>query len=190
ADALVLRGSVELASERFTDAVETYSKSLELNRENDAAILGLAKAQAAAGRQGEAKKTIEAAVVRFPGTAAFELELALLLLKENEEHAPTQAHAENLLRAAAKHDPNLAEAQYQLGNLALRRGQTTLAIGYLQNAVQISPESAAAHFSLARAFRRAGRAQEAARETALYNKLNERTSVEETSSTKIANPSE
>jgi Tfp pilus assembly protein PilF len=172
ANALELLGSVEFATERFTDAVKTYSRSLSLDRSNTQAILGLAKAQAAAGMGDQAKKTLEEAIQRFPGSAAFEVELALLLLKENESrNSNSETRAGQLLQAAAKHDPTLAEAQAQLGELALRRGQTAVAVAHLENAARISPESARAHFALARGYRRAGRVEDAARETALYEKL-------------------
>jgi tetratricopeptide (TPR) repeat protein len=166
-----LLGSVEFASERFANAVKTYSRALVLDRSNEDAILGLAKAQAAAGMGREAKDTLEDAMKHFPGKTSFELQLALLLLKENEENGKSQARAESLLQTAAKHDPMLVEAQYQLGELALRRGQTALALNYLENAVRLSPDSARVHFALARGYRRAGRAEEAAREAGVYEKL-------------------
>jgi len=171
-DAFALLGSVEFASERFTDAVATYAKALERDPASGDAIVGLAKAQAAAGAPDQARKTLSEALRRFPGKAAFELELARLLLRESEAPgSPQQARAETLLRAAAKHDPNLAEVQYQLGELALRRGQTAAATAHFENEVKNSPDSAKAHFSLARAYRRAGRREDAARETAIYDKL-------------------
>jgi Tfp pilus assembly protein PilF len=191
ADALALLASVELASESPTDAVETYSLALQLDRDNGDAIVGLAKAQAAAGMNGQAKETLERAMQRVPGQAAFELQLALLLLNDAENQGPLQrARAETLLRSAAKHDPNLAEAQYQLGNLALGRGQTTLAIACLENAVKISSGNAKAHFALARAYRRAGRAEDAARETSLYESLNKESNAEPKSSPENTHPGE
>jgi tetratricopeptide (TPR) repeat protein len=172
ADALALLGSIELATERFTDALKTFSRSLSLDPSNPEGILGLARAQAGAGMGDHAKRTLDEAIQRFPGKAPFEVELALLLLKEDEGgNADSQARCEQLLQAAAKHDPTLAEAQFQLGELALRRGQTALGIAHLENAVRISPESARAHFALARGYRRAGRAEEAAKETALFEKF-------------------
>jgi len=189
ADALALLGFVEFSSERFTDAVQTYSRSLELNRDNGDAILGLAKSQSAAGTQSQAETTLEAAIQRFPGNASFELQLALLLLKKSEKQEPAQqARAEGLLRAAAKHDPNLAEPHYQLGDIALRRGQTTAATAHLENAVRISPESPKAHFALARAYRRSGRTEDAAKETALYEKLKDSGDSEPQNSSHNANP--
>jgi cytochrome c-type biogenesis protein CcmH/NrfG len=183
ANALVLLGSIELATERFTDALQAYSRSLSLDRSNAEGILGLARAQAGAGLGEHARRTLDEAILRFPGRAAFEVELALLLLKEKESgDSKSQVRAEQLLEAAAKHDPTLGEAQFQLGELALRRGQTALAIVHLENAVRISPESARAHFALARGYRRAGRVEDAAKETVLFEKFKKADSPSATSS--------
>ncbi len=191
ADALALLASVELASESLTDALQTYSRSLQLDPDNGDAIVGLAKAQAAAGMNGQAKQTLQRAIQRLPGKAAFELQLALLFLNDAENQGPLQqARAETLLYAAAKHDPNLAEAQYQLGNLALGRGQTALAIAHLENAVKISSGNAKAHFALARAYRRAGRTEDAARETALYESFNKESNAEPKSALENIHPGE
>jgi Tfp pilus assembly protein PilF len=172
ANALRLLGSIQLASEQFTDAMKTYSRALSLDSHNIAGILGLAKAQAGAGMEKDARATMETAGREFPGNAELELELALLLLKQGDAgDANSQARAEQLLRAAAKHEPTLAEPQIQLGELELLRGETKLALEHLQNAVKLSPESARAHFSLARGYRRAGRNEDAAKETALFDKL-------------------
>jgi Tfp pilus assembly protein PilF len=191
ADALVLLGSIELATERFTDALKTYSRSLSLDPSNAEGILGLARAQAGAGMGDHARRTLDEAIRRFPGRAPFEVELALLLLKENENgDSNSQARTEELLQAAAKHDPTLAEAQFQLGELALRRGQTALAIVHLENAVRIFPESARAHFALARGYRRAGRVEEAEKETVLFEKFKKGDTPGATSSPSNVPPNE
>jgi len=191
ADALALLGSVELARENFTDAVQTYSRSIELDPDNSDAIVGLAKAQAAAGWNDQARETLEKAIQRLPGRATFELQLALLLLNDAADRDPLrQARAERLLHSAARHDPNSSEAQYQLGNLALSRGQTRSAIDYLENAARMSSESAKAHFALARAYRRAGRTEDAARETALYERFKKQSNAEPKSSPENLHPGE
>jgi len=171
AHALALVGSVEFATERFTDAAKTYSRAMELDRNDKEIVRRLAKAQAAAGRSDQAKVTLQDAIQRFPQKAQFEVELAEILLKENDWNASSQSQAEPLLQAAAKHDPMMAEAQSQLGELALRQGRVAAAVTHLENAVKLSPDSARAHFALARGYRRAGQLEEAARETSLYEKL-------------------
>ena len=171
AHALALVGSVEFAMERFTDAVKIYSRALELDRDDAEIVRSLARAQADAGMSDQAKTTLQNAIQRFPQKAPFEVEFAGILLKENDWDASSQAHAEPLLRAAAKHDPMMVEAQSQLGELALRQGRTAVAVIHLENAVKLSPDSARAHFALARGYRRVGRLEEATRETSLYEKL-------------------
>jgi tetratricopeptide (TPR) repeat protein len=171
ARALALAGSVELATERFIDAAKTYSRALELDQNDAEMVRGLAKAQAGAGMSDQAKTTLQDAIQRFPQKAPFEVELAGILLKESDWNASSQSHAEAVLQAAAKHDPMMVEAQSQLGELALRQGKTTVAVVHLEKAVILSPDSARTHFALARGYRRAGRLEEAARETSLYEKL-------------------
>src|SRR5258705_5478040 len=125
---------------------------------------GLAKAQAGVGLNSQAKTTLESAIRRVPRNAAFELELALLLLKETETgNASAQARAEQLLHAAVEHDDELVEAHYQLGDMALRRGQAAEALVHLQKAASLEPRSAKLHFALSRAYRRLPRNGEAAK---------------------------
>jgi Flp pilus assembly protein TadD len=120
----------------------------------------------------QAKTTLEGAIRRFSGKAAFELELALLLLKEDEAGGVgARSRAEQLLNSAITHDSTLAEAHYQLGDLALRRGQTAQALAHLEKAAKLAPNSARTHFALARTYRRVGRSEDAAKETDLYDKL-------------------
>jgi cytochrome c-type biogenesis protein CcmH/NrfG len=77
-----LLGSIELATEQFKDAVNTYSRWLARDPKSPDGILGLAKAQIGAGMDKQAQTTLETALRQSPGTAAFAFELALLLLKE------------------------------------------------------------------------------------------------------------
>ena len=190
AHALALEGSVEFATERFIDAAKSYSRALKLDRNDPEIVRGLAKAQAAAGMSDQAKATLQDAIQRFPQKAPFEVELAEILLKESDWNAGSQSQAELLLQAAAKHDPMMVEAQSQLGELAVRQGKTGVAVIHLENAVKLSPDSARAHFALARGYRRAGRLEEAARETSLYEKLKQEGTDEPSKPTSDAASSE
>jgi tetratricopeptide (TPR) repeat protein len=172
--AFLLRGSVELAATLFTDAVNSFSRALQLDPASRDATIGLARAQFGAGMAQQAKATLEKAIGNFPEKARFELELAELLLKEAEtgdEGAGTRA--EQLLRSAVALDDTLAEAHYQLGELALGRGQAQRALIRLERAAKLNPTSARVHFALSRAYRRLGKNEEAAKQSALYDKLKE-----------------
>ncbi len=169
------QGSSELAAEQFHDAVESFTRALKLDENSKDATIGLAKAQAGAGLNSQAKITLESAIRRAPKNAAFELELALLLLKETEAgNASAQTRAEQLLRAAAEHDEELVEAHYQLGDMALRRGQGAEALVHLGKAVELAPRSAKVHFALSRTYRRLGKNVEASKELELYETLKEK----------------
>jgi tetratricopeptide (TPR) repeat protein len=169
------QGSAELAAEQFHDAVESFTRSLKLDENSMDATIGLAKAQAGAGLNSQAKITLESAIRRVPKTAAFELELALLLLKETEAgNASAQTRAEQLLHAAMEHDDELVEAHYQLGEMALRRGRGAEALVHLEKAASLAPRSAKVHFALSRAYRRLGKNAEASKEMELYETLKEK----------------
>lgn len=173
--AFILKGQVELAALHFTEAIDSFTSALQFEPVSSDAMIGLARAQGGAGMNEQAKATLDRAIKKFPEKAPFELELAELLLKEAERgNKDADARAEELLKSAIARDEGLAEAHYQLGNLALRRGNPAKALVYLQSAAKLEPQSAKVHFALSRAYRRLGQDQEAARQAALYGKLKEK----------------
>jgi tetratricopeptide (TPR) repeat protein len=172
--ALLMKGSAELAAILYTDAVNSFSGALQIDPANRDATVGLARAQFGAGMTQQAKATLEKAIGSFPEQARFKLELAQMLVKEAEtgdEGAGTRA--EELLKSAVALDDSLVEAHYQLGALALGRGQAQIALIYLGRAAKLNPTSSKIHFALSRAFRRLGKNEEAAKQSALYDKLKE-----------------
>src|SRR6516164_7112435 len=80
----VLKGSVELAAALFTDAVDSFSRALQLDPSSADASIGLARAQFGSGMTQQAEQTLERAIANFPNKAPLELELAQLLLKQAE----------------------------------------------------------------------------------------------------------
>lgn len=172
--AFLLKGSVELAAILFTDAVNSFSRALQLDPAGRDATIGLARAQFGAGMTQQAKATLEEAIGKSPEKARFELELAQLLLKDAETGDEAAGiRAEQLLKSAVALDDTLSEAHYQLGDLALGRGQPQRALIHLEKATKLDPTSAKVHFALSRAYRRLGKNEEAAKESALYDKLKE-----------------
>lgn len=172
--AFSLRGSAELQMEQFKDAASSFSMALTLAPEDPNAALGLARAQAGSGMAEDAKKTLETAIRYQAKKAPFELELALLLLKQvKSADSSERLRAESLLNACLK-DPNTAaEAHYQLGSLALQSGQSARALAELQAAEKLRPANAATHFALARVYRRLGRISDADTQMSFYNKWKE-----------------
>ena len=170
--AYVLKGETELKVSQFTDAIDSYSAALRLDPASAAAALGLAKAQFGAGRIKDATASFEAGTRKFPRDARFPLQYALALLKEADTgNAHAGALAGQLLKSALALDPSLAEAHYQLGVIALNRGQDAEALAHLRAAAKLDPASPATHFALSRLYRRLGRKLDSSNEMALYQKL-------------------
>jgi tetratricopeptide (TPR) repeat protein len=170
----VSKGTIELGAGTYTDAVRSFQYAAHLDSKNADATIGLARAQANAGMIDQAKANLENAIRRFPSKASFEVELAQVLLKQAETgDADAEARAEQVLKSAIAHDDMLAEAHYQLGELALRRGEASVAVLHLEKAAKLDVSSAKAHFALSRAYRSLDRKDEAAKEAALFEKLKE-----------------
>jgi len=171
---LVSVGSIQLGAQDFSNAVNSFSRAARLNPSNADAVIGLARAQRDAGMSQEAKATLDIAMLRFTQKAPFELELGQMLMKEAEtgngdKHA--EVKAEELFNSAIAHDGKLADAHYELGELALDRGDLAAALVHLKMATKLTPSSANTHFALSRVYRRLGQGQQAAKETALFEKL-------------------
>jgi tetratricopeptide (TPR) repeat protein len=172
AAAFELQGLTEMGVGQFTDAVRSYSRAAQLDSSRPDAILGLAQSQFAAGMSKDAAANFEAGISRFPKDARFKAQFAVVLLRQSETgDMLAEARAEQLLRSALALDPSLAEAHYQLGNLALKKGLMTEAQQHLEQAVKLDAHNGQAHFALSRVYRRLGRQEEATREMELYEAL-------------------
>ncbi len=74
--------------------------------------------------------------------------------------------------------PNMFPARNALGRILLETGDVPRATKELEEGVKLAPESPEMHFALARAYARAGRKEDAARERALFTKLDQQMRTE------------
>ena len=173
--AFVLEGSVEQAMSQFTDAIGSFTRSNQLDGNDLDGVLGLALAQASAGMDVEAERTLEGATLRFRNNTRVELLQAHLLLRKAEGGDEiAEKKAEQLLTSVLRRAANSAEAHYELANLKLRKGATTEAVVHLERATELDPANAKMHFALARAYRLVGRNEESAKQSELFEKLKQR----------------
>ena len=77
---------------------------------------------------------------------------------------------------ATKLDPNFADAYLGLGTSLMAEKNYAAAIALLEMAVKLQPQNPAGHYSLATAYARTGRKQDAEREFALHQETAERAS--------------
>src|SRR5215813_12684173 len=93
--------------------------------------------------------------------AQYYLAFALLETSQKDE-------ALSLLRTVIAEKPDHSQAQYQLGKVLLEDGKIDEAIPHLETAAKLDPNSDYIHYQLQAAYRRAGRAEDANRELAIY----------------------
>jgi tetratricopeptide (TPR) repeat protein len=101
-----------------------------------------------------------------PSHAAAMLQIAFEYLKRGD-YAAGLPFAEKAVGIA----PRLFPGRNALGRILLEMGQVDRAIKELEEGVKLAPESPEMHFALARAYSRAGRKDDAARERALFTRL-------------------
>lgn len=96
---------------------------------------------------------------------------AATLLMTQPDNEQDMNLARKLLERALAAQPNLAEAQFQMGVLLQDDSNWKESIAYLERAVKLKPTLAQAHYRLARAYWRMGRKQEAQAQMDLQKKF-------------------
>jgi cytochrome c-type biogenesis protein CcmH/NrfG len=170
--AFVMRGSIEMKTSQFTNAIASYRVAQGLDSGSPDSALGLADAEFAAGMAKEAHGAYEAGIQRFPDDARFKVHYAFVLVKEAESGDPQlEARAESLLKSALKLDSSSVEAYTELGELALKNGRIADAQRDYEAAEKIDPNNAKVHFGLSKVYRRLGKVEEASHEAKLFQQL-------------------
>jgi tetratricopeptide (TPR) repeat protein len=114
---------------------------------------------------GELRRAVEL----DPDDVMARLELAFELLRNADD-----AEAKEQATKAVAQAPWLFAAHNALGRALVELGELDAGIRELEEAVRLAPESAEAHFALAKAYARAGRTEDSARERAAFSDIEER----------------
>lgn len=142
-------------------AVDAYRRAFALDTHSAEASVGLGIAQFSAGLTREAQATFEAGIQAFPRDAIHRQAYGVLLVKMAESGDAPPSRAAEMLASALQIDGKLAEAHYQLGSLALARGDAAPALTHFDTAAKNGQDDARLHYAASRALRRLGRDAEA-----------------------------
>ena len=162
-------------------------------------MAGRASYQMATRNTAAAERAFQALVARYPETPNVHYAFAVFLLQEQPDKAIEEFkrelelqpdHASTLMQVAYEYvnrgdaqvalpwakqavaaAPNSFAARKALGQALLDTGDVEGAIKELELGVKLAPESPGLHFTLARAYQRAGRLDDAARERAEFTRL-------------------
>jgi tetratricopeptide (TPR) repeat protein len=169
----VWKGNVDLSRNDYRGAQESYTHAVGLDSGNPDALFGVAGLYYVTGQGEAAISECKAGISRFPGDARFYISYAEMLLASPDAFR-LHAQAKDLLERALKLAPQSAQAHYLLGQIALQEGELKEAEEDLLRSLASDPDRSKTHFALSRVYRRTERADQAAKEFALYEKLKER----------------
>jgi len=159
---------------KWDQAEKDYRKILEENPRYPGihfrlARLLLSKPNPPPDFQDQAKKELLQELEIDPANAGAEY-----VLGELARHANDFPEAVQRFTKATKFDPNFADAYLGLGVSLLAEKNYTAAVAPLEVAVKLQPGNPAGHYSLATAYSRTGRKEDAQREFALQQQAAER----------------
>jgi tetratricopeptide (TPR) repeat protein len=161
----LLLGKVSEIKQLYPDAAEHYKRAIERAPDVPDLYYRYAHALWAAGDSQTAMTAYKNALQRNPYDYRSEWELARLLLADHPDEAL------RLTTHALELNPNLADALTIRGRALVALQKPKDAIADFRKAIAISPDDAAIHFQLARAYRLTGMSAEAQTENAIYERL-------------------
>lgn len=170
AKAQQMLGLFQTRNQQNVLAVETYKRAKELAPDRSDVNVALAVAQSQAGLLHDAATTFEQGLGKWPEDPVHHQAYGVLLLRLAETDPGLQDSALKKLRRAIELNPALGEAHYQLGNLALARGDALPAIEHLQAALRAGEIGGKVHYALYRAYRMSGKPDLAAEHLALFGR--------------------
>jgi Flp pilus assembly protein TadD len=155
--ALMGEGLRQLERAQFEPASESFRRALALDPGLAIAYYDLGVCEFSLGRFTEARTAFEESARRNPGHRFTSYFLARLDLMEGKLDPAIRT-----LRELSKSPA--ADELYYLASAQFRKGDVQAAIGTLRQAIERQPQDHRAHYLLARAYRKAGRVEDAGRE--------------------------
>ena len=151
-------------------AIRAFRAARALQPANAQALFFLATALERSGEIKAALATYRELIVVKPNMFEGHLGLGALLLKRGGTEAEEGLKE---LERALEVNSNLYEAHVALGRALIARGRPADAIAHLHRAAELAPENPEPHYQLSLAYRRLGRKEEAAAQSAIVKRIHE-----------------
>jgi len=151
-------------------ASRAFRAAVALRPADARALFFLATALERAGDEAGALAAYKELAARQPRAAEGHLGLGVLLTKRGG--AETDEGLKELALALDA-NPNLYEARVALGRALLSKGRAAEAVEHLRRAAELAPGNPEPHYQLSLAYRRLGRRDEAAAESAIVKRIHE-----------------
>ncbi len=169
-DAQLALGRARFGTGDAAGAVRAFRAAVALNPADARARFFLATALEDDGDTEGALNAYRELTARQPSAAEGHLGLGVLLIKRGGAEAEAGL-AE--LRRALEINPDLYEARVTLGRALVARGRAAESVEHLRRAAELAPGVPEPHYQLSLAYRRLGRREEAAAESAIVRQIHE-----------------
>jgi arylsulfatase A-like enzyme/Tfp pilus assembly protein PilF len=143
-DAWFALGMMSARRGRHEDAIGYYKHALALKSDDEEAVINMAHAYRALGRDNEALVGFRRFLELDPKNAQVHYEIAQILIDRGE-----LATAATELQAALAVEPKMAAARNALGVVALNQGDLASAEKQIRQALDMKPDVRLAHYNLA-----------------------------------------
>lgn len=160
-------GRVLYAMRDFEGAVRELREAVALNQKQSEARFFLGTALEASGDNDAAMNEYQQLVKSDSASAIGQVGLGALLIKQGKAE-----EAVEVLKRAATLAPDSFEANFALGRALATTGHLPEAVDSLRKSTTLAPYRSDAHYQLGLALRKLGRADDAAKEFAIVEKLN------------------
>lgn len=166
-------GVARYAQRRFSEAIASFLKTIELQPEVEQPYVFLGKILDHAGdRLPEIDTRVSAFLKTHPDHPVANLVYAKTLLRRAE---PNLDLVEQHLKRSLANGQSSWEAHFELGVLLARKRQYEPAAAELAGAIKLAPSEPAPHYHLARVYDRLGKPAEAAAERTIHETLTKAT---------------
>jgi Flp pilus assembly protein TadD len=151
-------------------AIKAFRAARSLQPSNSAALFFLATAVERSGDIEGALSSYRELTALRPDMYEGHLGLGALLVKRGGSGIEEGLKE---LNSALQINPNVYEAQVAAGRALISSGRPSDALAHLQRAAELAPANPEPHYQLSLAYRRLGRNNEAAEQTAIVKRINE-----------------
>lgn len=127
-------GFVYMQKKDYAAAEAQYAKVLDLEPDNNDAMLALAGIYSAQGQKDKAKEMLDKATAANPSDPKAQYKKGVFLRNANENDAAIQA-----FQSVIAADPTFADAYYNLGELMVGAGKFPEAVQYLEKFLSFNP---------------------------------------------------
>jgi tetratricopeptide (TPR) repeat protein len=158
----------------FDQAANTYREAIERNNDSPDFVRQFALAEWDQQLIKEATETFESGIRRFPSDPRLKVDYGRMLLRQLGNDDAARTRAISLFKTALALDDSLADAHFEMGQLALGNDQFREALRHLQAAARLEPAASRSHYRLISVYLKLGREADAACEAALFEQLRAR----------------